>query len=95
MPGGGFKPDETTIMAGIREIFEETKLRAISAERLNYCDFEGRRANYKVCLLRVEGMPHIDHKELDGYVWWDMKTNISTQGHVTKILSEYKKRNSV
>lgn len=95
MPGGGFKKNETTIQAGIREVIEELGLSIISAERLRYCDFEGQRAKHKVCLLAVEGNPHIDKKELDGYIWWDMKSEIRTQGHVKKILHEYKKRNSI
>lgn len=95
MPGGEINPKETTLMAGIRELYEETKLRTVSAERLRYCDFEGQRAKHKVCLLRVEGNVHINHKELDGYIWWDMKKHTPKQGHVNKILHEYKKRNPV
>lgn len=95
MPGGGFKANESTIQAGIREVFEELRLRTISADRLRYCDFEGQRANHKVCLLKVEGTPHIDRNELDGYIWWDMKSNIPVQGHVKKILHEYTKRNHI
>jgi 8-oxo-dGTP pyrophosphatase MutT (NUDIX family) len=93
MPGGGFKPKETTLQAGIREVFEELKLNTTSAERLRYCDFEGQRANHKVCLLKVEGTPRVDSKELEGYIWWDMNEDIPIQGHVKKILFEYKKRN--
>lgn len=93
MPGGAFKPKESTLQAGIREVGEELKLRVISAERLRYCDFEGQRAPHKVCLLKVEGTPRLDRTELDEYIWWDMKTHIPTQGHVKKILHEYKKRN--
>jgi len=95
MPGGGFKANESTIQAGIREVAEELKLKVISAERLHYCDFEGQRAKHKVCLLKVVGTPHIDHKELDGYIWWDMKSDVPVQGHVKKILHEYKKRNRI
>lgn len=95
MPGGGYKEHENTITAGIREVYKETKLRTISAERLRYCDFEGQRAKHKVCLLRVEGNVHINHKELDGYIWWDMKKDIPTQGHVKKILHEFNKRNDI
>lgn len=93
MPGGGFKSDESTIQAGIREVFEELKLKTISAERLRFCDFKGERAIHKVCLLKVEGKPHIDRHELSEFVWWDMKSEISLQGHVKKILHEYMKRN--
>ena len=90
MPGGGFKANESTIQAGIREVFEELRLRTVLAERLRYCDFEGQRAKHKVCLLKVEGTPHIDSKELDGYIWWDMKSSLPVQGHVRYILKKYK-----
>jgi 8-oxo-dGTP pyrophosphatase MutT (NUDIX family) len=92
MPGGGFNSGESTIEAAIREIREELRLRTLSAERLRYCDFEGQRAKHKVCLLEVEGTPHIDRKELSDFLWWDRKSDIKV-GHVNKILYEYSKRN--
>ena len=95
MPGGGFKKEDNgiTLAAGIREVYEETRLKYIFAERLYYCDFEGERANHKVCLVKVVGNVHIDRKELDGYVWWDGSSSIPVQGHVNRILYEFKKRN--
>ena len=93
MPGGGIKRQENTLIAGIRELYEETKLNTVLAERLRYCDFIGERANHKVCFLVVEGEIHLDNKELDKFIWWDMKSDIPVQGHVKKILIEYKKRN--
>ena len=89
MPGGGFKHKESTIQAGIREISEELGLRTTSAVRLRHCDLKGRRANHRVVLLTVEGTPHIDHKELKSYIWWDMKCEIPIQGHVKYILSKW------
>jgi ADP-ribose pyrophosphatase YjhB (NUDIX family) len=93
MPGGGFKPGESTIQGTIREVNEELKLKTVSATRLEFCDLEGKRGYHKVCLLVVEGEPHIDHKELDGYIWWDMKEQLPLQGHVKYILSKYESRN--
>lgn len=94
MPGGGFKPNESTLQACIREIFEELHLKTISATRLRNCDLHGQRANHKVSLLIVDGEPHdIDHKELDGFLWWDMKKKIALQGHVLYILNKYRERN--
>lgn len=89
MPGGGFKKNESTITAAIREIAEELGLKVTAAERLKQCDFEGQRAKHKVCLLETEGSIHIDRKELSEYLWWDMKETIPVQGHVKKILHEY------
>jgi ADP-ribose pyrophosphatase YjhB (NUDIX family) len=91
MPGGGFKPKESTIQACIREVSEELKMKVISATRLRVCDLEGQRAYHKVGLLVVEGEPHdIDYRELDGFIWWDMKEKIPLQGHVKYILNKYK-----
>ena len=42
MPGGGFKPKESTIQAGTREVIEELRLKVISATRLRYCDLKGK-----------------------------------------------------
>ena len=82
MPGGGFKTDESTIVAGIRELMEELRLKTVSAKRLRYCDFKGKRAYHKVCLITVEGEPHINRHELSAYIWWDMRKHIPLQGHV-------------
>jgi 8-oxo-dGTP pyrophosphatase MutT (NUDIX family) len=94
MPGGKIESKESTLQAGIREISEELRLITISAERLRYCDFQGQRAFHKVCLIKVEGVPHINKKELDGYVWWDMVSSLPVQGHVKKILREFKEKNN-
>jgi ADP-ribose pyrophosphatase YjhB (NUDIX family) len=93
MPGGGFKPRESTIQACIREVAEELRMKVISATRLRICDLEGQRAYHKVGLLVVDGEPHIDNKELDGCIWWDMKEKLPLQGHVKYILRKYKGMN--
>ncbi|MDO8637313.1 MAG: NUDIX domain-containing protein, partial [Dehalococcoidia bacterium] len=93
MPGGRIEAKEQTLQTGIREVYEELKLRTIQATRLRYCDVIGKRANHKVCMLVVEGEPHIDRSELDSFLWWDMKQNIPLQGHVNFILNTYKSRN--
>jgi len=86
LPGGGFKKGESTIQAGAREIYEELGLKTVSAQRLRYCDLEGRRAKHKVCSLEVKGKPHPKGRELDKFVWWDMEQELPTQGHVKYIV---------
>lgn len=99
LPGGGFKKDETTIQAGIREacIEELGGLTVVSAERLYFCDLpNGRRANHKVCRLTVKGDPYIKRTyEIDKIVWWDMNSKIPIQGHVKYIVSILKERGIV
>ena len=87
-PGGGFKKNETTIQAGIREITEELKLTVASATRARNCDLQGRRANHKVVLLEIKGTPQINYRELDNFIWWDMKEKLPVQGHVIYILKK-------
>lgn len=93
LPGGGFKRNETTIQASIREVCGEELggIRVLSAERLRFCDLEGRRANHKVCMLVIEGKPYINRPdEIDKVIWWDMESDIPLQGHVSYILSQLK-----
>ena len=89
LPGGGFKRHENTIQAGTREVREELGIVSISAKRLRYCDFQGRRAKHKVCQLVIEVEPYINQpKEIDKVIWWDMKSDLNVQGHVKYILSK-------
>ena len=90
MPGGGFKHGESTVQAGVREVCEEIGgLTIVSTERIRCCDFEGARAKHKVCRITVKGNPYIrQHHEIDKVIWWDMKSKLSTQGHVKYILSK-------
>lgn len=90
MPGGGFKYNESTILASVREIVEEVSgLTVMSVERLPHCDFEGRRAHHKVCRVIASGHPQVRQPhEIDKVVWWDMKSELRVQGHVRYILSK-------
>lgn len=90
LPGGAYKLHESTLQAAIREIGEELGLKVNSAERLRYCDFNGQRAYHKVAKLTVHGQPILNRTELSEFLWWDMKSHIPTQGHVKKILTEYR-----
>jgi ADP-ribose pyrophosphatase YjhB (NUDIX family) len=89
MPGGGFRPGESTVQAGLREVVQEELggLTVEVAERLRQCDFHGDRARHKVVRLTVRGEPRIrQHREIAEVVWWDMREPLRTQGHVTRIL---------
>lgn len=86
LPGGGFKGRESTVQAGIREVYEELGLRTTSAKRLRYCDFMGRVSKHKVCLLETSGRPYLRSKELDRFVWWDMRKKLTVYGHVVYVV---------
>ena len=91
--GGDFKKHENTIQAGIREACEELGIKTISAERLRHCDLHGRRANHKVCMIMMDmtHKPYLKSKELEEFIWWDMKSKIPVQGHVIYILKKLEK----
>ena len=55
LPGGRANVNEPRIIAAIRELFEETKLKAIDVKYL--FDFESTHFFHKVFLIKAEGIP--------------------------------------
>jgi 8-oxo-dGTP pyrophosphatase MutT (NUDIX family) len=88
LPGGEINRGEPSVSAATREIYEELGLHANSVKRLYKCDFRGSLSQHKVCLIEVQGEPHLKGHELDRFIWWDMKTQIPVYAHVTHILSK-------
>jgi len=85
-PGGGVNHNEPSLAAAIRELYEELGMSARKAERLFRCDFKGSLSKHKVSLLETEDEPHLRGKELDKFIWWDMKADIPRYSHVDYIL---------
>ena len=83
LPGGGIRKGEHTVIAAARELYEELRLRARSVKRLRNSDFRGPVIHHKVCLIDVRGRPRLGDRELDRFIWWDMRSNVPTYGHVT------------
>lgn len=88
LPGGGIKKGETVVSAVAREIYEELGLHTVGIRRLRDCEFRGSLSKHKVCLLKTRGTPRLRGRELDKWIWWDMKTKIPTCAHVRHILSK-------
>ena len=87
LPGGGVERDEPTLLAAVRELQEET---ALKASQIRYVgDIDGRRAYHFVFLAEVYGEVRLQRKELSDYLWWDGRQPISVrmQGHVAGALA--------
>ena len=91
LPGGGIHRGELTLSAAIRELYEETGLRATKAIRLRDCDYKGSKNEYRVCLIEANGKVRLKH-EIDKFVWWDMKQTLPVYPHVRYILSKVKEK---
>ena len=80
LPGGGIEPGEPSLLAAVRELYEETRLK-VSAIRF-IGDFDGQRARHYVFYAEVYGNIRLQRKEISGYRWWNGKESLQTQGHV-------------
>jgi len=90
LPGGGIHKDEPALSAASRELYEELGLHVTNAKRIRECDFKGSLSEHKVCLIEAVGEPHLKGRELDKFIWWDMKDPIPVYEHVTYILNKLK-----
>ncbi len=88
LPGGGVNENEPSMAAAVRELFEELGMSARKAERLFRCDCEGSLSKHKVTLIETDGEPRLRGKELDKFIWWDMKSEIPRYSHVDRILKK-------
>ena len=86
LPGGRIDGAETSLEAAVREVREETNLRAYSARRLTHCDFEGSVNRHFVSEVLVgDGEVRLQRKEIERYLWWDGNSSIPANGHVYRI----------
>jgi len=86
LPGGGIHKGEPTASAAARELYEELGLSAGSVKRLRNCDFRGSSNHHKVCLIEAAGNPRLRGRELDKFLWWDMRSDMPVYPHVKSIL---------
>ena len=86
LPGGHIDGRETSLEAAVREVREETQLRAYSAQRLTHCDIEGSRSKHFVSEVKVGNEKvRLQGKEIRKHLWWNGKSKIPANGHVHSI----------
>jgi ADP-ribose pyrophosphatase YjhB (NUDIX family) len=93
LPGGGANRGESREKAAIRELREETGLRAISCRYLfeyNEPD-DGRRIRnlHKVFLIEAEGKPRPNHHDVHHLAFWKPDCNIKLSPTTTRIVNQY------
>lgn len=93
LPGGGRNRNEPSLAAAARELYEELGMRAIKAQRIFKCDFEGSFSKHEVSLIETNDDPDI-RSELEHFIWWDMKDDIPRYAHVNFIMKKLGKRAS-
>ena len=89
LPGGGIEHNEMSLLAAVREVHEETRLKVSAIRYLG--DLDGRRAMHFVFYAEVYGEIRLQRKEVAGYKWWDGHEPIPVQGHVNGALALLRK----
>ena len=89
LPGGGFERGESTMLAALRELNEETKLSPVKAERL--FDHEGTTQLHKVVWVLTRGSVRLQRKEVSDFLWWDGKERVNMLPSARDIIEKHKK----
>ena len=88
MPGGGIEPGESADCAAMRELFEETGLKASQTKFLFILETAIHR--HHVFLIETCGEVDINStpygETIGGYLWWDRQEAIEAFPHVEAIL---------
>lgn len=83
MPGGGIEPGESADCAAVRELFEETELKALQTKYLFVLETAIHR--HHVFLIEAEGEVKMG-PEISEFRWWDRTENLPIYSHVESIL---------
>ena len=83
MPGGGIEPEESADCAAVRELIEETGLKASQTKFLFVLETAIHR--HHVFLVEAEGEVKMG-PEISEFRWWDRKESLPIYSHVESIL---------
>jgi 8-oxo-dGTP pyrophosphatase MutT (NUDIX family) len=88
LPGGGLQAGETPDEAVVRELREETGLRATSLTPLPWCGTSDVYNTYHVFEVQAEGAVRVDPEELSAAQWWDGHCKVPLFGYVARVLAQ-------
>lgn len=101
LPGGGAEKWESRRKATIRELKEETGLKAYSCKYLfkwsepkyNYHNGKKRKIRnlHKVFLIKAEGKPKPNYQDVSHIEYWKEKSDVNISRTTKKIIEEYLK----
>ena len=80
LSGGGIERGEPSLLAAVRELYEETRLKVSASRYIG--DLDGQRARHYVFYAEVYGNIRLQRKEIADYKWWDGIEPVRAQGHV-------------
>jgi 8-oxo-dGTP pyrophosphatase MutT (NUDIX family) len=87
LPGGGIEDDEAPESAVVRELLEETTLKAVAVTHL--FRFPGKYNDHEVFHVEAEGDVQIS-EEIEGFTWWDGIDETPVYPHVKGILDRWR-----
>ena len=92
IPGGGIERNEPSLLAAVRKVHEETRLKMSSIRYIG--DLDGRRGVHFVFYAEVYGDIRLQRKEIAGYKWWDGHEPVPVQGRVNGTFALLRKSQS-